>query len=198
MTLANKITVSRMLLIPVMVILISIPQLNIETNFLGLYLGHLLFAGLFVVAASTDFLDGYVARKRNEITTFGKFLDPIADKMLTFTALLFLMSIMPDTVPLWSVVIILIREFAVTGVRLLSVQKDTVIAASIYGKIKTILTMLAIVVLLFNNFEIAAIEAVPGIIGTVGGIIYLLAVVATIVSGIDYLIKAKSVIFESV
>src|SRR5690606_10313322 len=99
----------------------------------GLRLNELLFASIFLIASATDFIDGYIARKYNQITTFGKFLDPIADKVLVFTGLLYLMLQMSDRVPLWTVVLIIIREFMVTGIRLLAVEKGNVIAASHLG-----------------------------------------------------------------
>jgi CDP-diacylglycerol--glycerol-3-phosphate 3-phosphatidyltransferase len=157
---------------------------------------------LFVVAAATDFLDGYVARKFNQITTFGKFLDPIADKVLTFTALLFLMITMtnrpglPIYVMLACVVVILIREFAVTGIRLLAVEKQTVIAASHWGKFKTITKMIAIVILLFNDFNLPAVTGIEGLVW-IGNSVYFLAVLLTIISGVDYFIKNRQAVLES-
>lgn len=188
MTTANKITVLRILLIPIMIIVVAIPQLRIETNFFGLYLDRLIFAAIFIFAAGTDFVDGYIARKYNQITTFGKFLDPIADKILVFTALLYLMTIDSSRVPLWTVVLILVREFAVTGIRLLAVEKQAVIAASFWGKLKTMTTMIAIIVLLFNDFNLPHI---------IGDILYYSAVAITLISGIDYFIKNRKVVLES-
>lgn len=197
MTTANKITVLRILLIPVMLIVIEIPFLqSIDTNFLGLSLAQLLFACIFILAAATDFLDGYIARKYHQITTFGKFLDPIADKMLVFVALFYLMIQKPNLVPLWTVAVILIREFAVTGIRLLAVGEGKVIAASIYGKAKTMTTMFAIVVLLFNNFAFTSSMEQP--MGWIAAVIYYIAVLLTVISGLDYFWKNRKVVLESI
>src|SRR5690606_41580574 len=119
------------------------PCMQMSTAFINMSVGQIIFALIFVIASFTDFLDGYIARKYNQITTFGKFLDPIADKVLVFAALYYLMVLMPDRVAIWSVVIIMIREFAVTGVRLLAVERGHVIAASKLGKYKTATTMVA-------------------------------------------------------
>ncbi|NLK12954.1 MAG: CDP-diacylglycerol--glycerol-3-phosphate 3-phosphatidyltransferase [Candidatus Phytoplasma sp.] len=189
MTTANKITIFRVLLIPVMLILLYIPALNQPANFLNLSIAQLLFAIIFVIASATDFLDGYIARKYQQITTFGKFLDPIADKVLVLTAFLFLMTIMPDRVPIWAVMVVIIREFMVTGIRLLAVEKGKVIAASKYGKLKTMTTMIALVWLLFNDFTLMTI---------IGDVLFYLAIALTVISGLEYLIKNKEVVLESI
>ena len=151
--------------------------------------GHPIYAMIvFIVAVLTDFLDGYIARRFNQVTTFGKFLDPIADKVLVLTAMLYLMITMTNRVPIWAVVIVILREFIVTTIRLMAVEKGRVIAASIYGKIKTALTMVALVVLLFHDF---------GITPWIGDILFYLAILMTLVSGIDYFIKNRNIIFES-
>src|SRR5690554_6549061 len=110
MTTANKLTLLRIPCIPVMIIILYIDALKIDTAFLNMNLQQVIFASLFVFASFTDFLDGYIARKYQQITTFGKFLDPTADKVLLFTALLYLMTIMPSRVALWGVVIIRSEE----------------------------------------------------------------------------------------
>ncbi|TNF09694.1 MAG: CDP-diacylglycerol--glycerol-3-phosphate 3-phosphatidyltransferase [Bacillota bacterium] len=188
MTTANKLTILRVLMIPVMIIFLYIEPLKKDIGFLGLQINQFVFAILFIIASITDLLDGYVARKYNQITTFGKFLDPIADKVLVMVAFLYLMISMPDRVPLWAVMIVIIREFMVTGIRLLAIEHGLVIAASPYGKIKTATTMVALIVLLFNDFMM------PNIIGDV---LFYLAIFFTAFSGIDYLLKNKKIIFES-
>lgn len=188
MTTANKITIFRVLLIPVMLILIYIPALNEMQSILNMNLAQLLFAIIFVVASATDFIDGYVARKYNQITTFGKFLDPIADKVLVLTAFLYLMTL-TDRVPIWAVMVVIIREFMVTGIRLLAVEKGTVIAASKYGKLKTVVTMVALIWLLFNDFTLPLI---------IGDILFYLAIALTVISGLEYLLKNKEVVLESI
>lgn len=176
-------------MIPIMVIVIYLDVLKKPSGLLGLEIDRLIFAGLFILASLTDFLDGYVARTYNQITTFGKFLDPIADKVLVMVAFLYLMLLMPDRVPLWAVMIVIVREFAVTGVRLLAIEKGKVIAASPYGKIKTASTMLALIIMLFNDF---------GLTPWIGNIMFSFAIFMTLISGWDYLFKNRHVIFESV
>lgn len=195
MTTANKLTILRILLIPVMIIILYIDALKINTPFLNMNVQQIIFAGLFVVASLTDFLDGYIARKYNQITTFGKFLDPIADKVLVFAALLYLMVQMPERVAIWGVMIIIVREFLVTGVRLIAVEHNHVIAASNLGKYKTSTTMVAIIMFLFNDFGLTMINAQ---LAWITNIIYYLAIFFTIWSGFDYLYKNRKIILESV
>lgn len=208
MTIANKITIARISLIPVMVLMVLIPGLNKPDNlvFLEMTVGQLIFTILFIVASLSDFLDGYLARSRNEITTFGKFLDPIADKILVLTALLFLIKF-----PYWAdgvqnrytnhimigILVIIVREFIVTGIRLLAVDKGIVIAASPLGKAKTFATMIAIIVMLFNGFTI--LDTIQnGIFDYISMSLFWLAIGLTVVSGIDYLIRNREVILESI
>jgi len=188
MTTANKLTILRVLMIPIMIIFLYIEPLKKEIGFLNMHMNTFIFAILFIIASLTDLLDGYVARKFNQITTFGKFLDPIADKVLVMVAFLFLMLEMPDRVPLWAVMIVIIREFMVTGIRLLAVERGKVIAASPYGKIKTATTMIALIVLLFNDFMLPMI---------IGDVLFYLAIFFTAFSGMDYLLKNKEIVFES-
>lgn len=194
MTLANKLTISRILLIPVMIVFIYLPSLQRPIGFFNLDINQFIFATLFVIASLTDLLDGYVARKYNQVTTFGKFLDPIADKILVIIALLYLMFLNESRVPIWAVMIVIVREFMVTGIRLLAVDKGLVIAASPYGKFKTAATMAALVVLLYNDFGFSAI------IGSIyfGDLLLWIALVLTVISGADYLIKNKNIVFESI
>ncbi len=189
MTTANKITILRFLLIPIMLIVIYINPLKADIGFLGLSIGSFIFALLFVVASFTDFLDGYIARKYNQVTTFGKFLDPIADKVLVLVALLFLMLQDPSRVPLWAVMIVVIREFVVTSIRLIAVDSGKVIAASPYGKLKTASTMVALIILLFNDIYM------PELIGT---IIFWFAIAMTLISGVDYFVKNRKIIMASI
>ncbi|AUD64907.1 CDP-diacylglycerol--glycerol-3-phosphate 3-phosphatidyltransferase [Tenericutes bacterium MZ-XQ] len=189
MTTANKLTILRVIMIPVMIAFLYIEALEKEIGFLNLSIAQFIFAVLFVIASLTDLLDGYIARKFNQITTFGKFLDPIADKVLVLVALLYLMVLDPVRVPIWAVMIIIMREFMVTGIRLLAVDKGSVIAASPYGKFKTASTMVALVLMLFNDF---------GLTPWIGNIIFYIAILFTVISGVDYLLKNKKVVFESI
>jgi CDP-diacylglycerol---glycerol-3-phosphate 3-phosphatidyltransferase len=188
MTLANKLTVSRMIVIPLMVIVMVLPSLETKSGIFSLSIGELIFALLFVMASATDFLDGHIARKRQQITTFGKFLDPLADKILVVTALLFLMVDMPSRVPVAAVLLIIAREFVVTGIRLLAVGEGKVIAASKLGKAKTAATMLALVIMLFDDFGMPAM---------IGNVVFFVAVALTVWSGIEYFFKNKDIIFKS-
>ena len=196
MTLANKITISRFLLIPVMVVFMTLSTIFPDQNeILGMNIFHFIAAIIFVIAAATDFLDGYIARKRNEITTFGKFLDPIADKVLVISAMIYLVTIMPKRVMVWTVVVVIMREFLVTGIRLLAMERGKVIAASPYGKLKTIFTMIALIVLLFNDFGLVNVHQN---FEWIGNILWYVAIALTIISGVDYFIKNKEIVFESV
>lgn len=184
MTLANKITITRFLLIPVMVLFMAIPMNGMV---LGMQLNIFIAGVIFAIASFTDFLDGYIARKYNQITTFGKFLDPIADKVLVITAMIFLVG--TTRIAFWGVVIVIFREFIITGVRLLAVEKGDVIAASPYGKVKTIATMVALLIMMFNDF---------GLIPLYGDIIWYLAILFTVISGLDYIIKNRKIIFSNI
>lgn len=195
MTTANKITLFRFIMIPIMVIILYITPLRKINTIFDMSLATLLFAILFIIASLSDFLDGYIARKYNQVTTFGKFLDPIADKVLVFTALFYLLILSQDRVPLWTVVVIMTREFMVTAIRLLAVEKNEVIAASKWGKYKTATTMVAIIIMLFNDFGLTQINS--NLIW-IGNSIYYLAVFFTVFSGLDYFMKNKNVVLESI
>jgi CDP-diacylglycerol--glycerol-3-phosphate 3-phosphatidyltransferase len=168
--------------------------------------GQLIFAILFIIASASDFLDGYLARSRNEITTFGKFLDPIADKILVLTALIFMTKF-----PYWAdatqdrysiyiltgILIIIIREFVITGIRLIAVDKGVVIAASPLGKAKTFSTMIAIIIMLFNGFGLMNLIK-EGLFDYVSMGIFWVSIVLTLLSGVDYIIRNRAIILESV
>ena len=135
MNLANKLTIFRMILVPIMVI---IPFLGINSEILGIPLTYIIIDMIFIIASITDKLDGYIARSRNQVTTFGKFLDPIADKILVLAAMIMLVEF--GKLPAWIPVIVLAREFIVSGYRLIAVEKGgKVVAASVWGKLKTVL-----------------------------------------------------------
>ena len=164
---------------------------------LGIPVTMLLMDLVFIIASITDKLDGYIARSRNQITTFGKFLDPIADKILVLAAMLILVEM--NKLPAWIPVVVLFREFLVSGYRLLAVEKGgQVIAASFWGKLKTVTQMLAIIIafvdihafgeFITNGFAMTRLGFVVNIINTV---LMSLAVVATIFSGYDYLKDSK-------
>lgn len=188
MTLPNKLTMFRILLIPVMVGICYVPWLKENNAFLEVSWQYIIVAIIFVVASSTDFLDGYIARKYNLVTTFGKLADPLADKILVFSAMTILM--LDGLIPMWIFVIILIREFMVSGIRMVVIERGTVIAAAKLGKWKTFTTMIAIIVLFFSGIH-QAVE----ITGTV--LIYI-ACILTILSGVEYFWKNRKDILESI
>ena len=133
MNLPNKLTIFRIILVPLMVI---VPFLNIQGDFYGIPFTYIIVDIIFIIASLTDKLDGYIARSRNQVTVFGKFLDPIADKILVLAAMLMLVEV--AKLPAWIPIIVLAREFVVSGYRLIAVEKGgQVIAASIWGKLKT-------------------------------------------------------------
>ncbi len=201
MNLPNKLTILRILLIPIfMLIIVPIPQwmvdssilgfispqLTVVNNFINNY-GNYVAALIFIIASSTDALDGYIARKTKQITNFGKFLDPIADKLLVTAALIALVE--RGDLSTWVAVIIIGREFMITGLRLVAASEGIVIAASSWGKIKTITQMVAIIAMLFKNYPIRWLFDFP-----FDGIIMFLAVIATIYSAYDYIVKNGKII----
>lgn len=193
MNLANKLTILRMLLVPIIVI---IPFLNIEGNLWGIPLTYIIMDIIFIIGSCTDKLDGYIARSRNEITTFGKFLDPIADKILVITAMILLVQY--KGLPAWIPVIVIAREFIVSGYRLIAVEKEgKVVAASMWGKMKTATQMVAIALMFIdvNSFGAIFIENLTGIefiFNLISTILMSISIVATIFSGIDYLKNGKN------
>ena len=183
MNIPNKITISRIFLIPIFIILLSV-SFNWGVWSIGeaeLPISHFAAAMIFIIAASTDWLDGYYARKYNLITNLGKFLDPLADKLLVSAALILLIEM--GLAPAWVVIIIISREFAVTGLRLVAAGEGIVLAASNMGKIKTVTQILAIALLLLHNYPFSYLGF------PFATIILYIAMVITVVSGYDYFVK---------
>ena len=181
MNLPNQLTVFRIILIPVFIILLSVPYAwqSLDVTGVMLPLNWLLAAIVFAVASITDFLDGQIARRQHLVTNFGKFADPLADKLLVMTALIFLTGF--NVVPAWMTAVIVIRELAVTGLRTLIVENNgKVLAAQMPGKIKTFSQMFAIFFLYLKDVPFNAI-GLP-----IGEILLWIAVIFTIYSGIDY------------
>ncbi len=170
MNLANKLTVLRVVLIPVFLLLL----------YLGFPGSHYAALAVFVIASATDFLDGHIARSRNMVTTFGKFLDPLADKMLVFAALLWFCA--EGRFPVWAMALVAAREFAVSGLRMIAAGEGKVLAAAWSGKIKTASTMICIILMFFP---------VPP---AVDWICTAVIVITTLYSGIEYFVKNKGVI----
>ena len=200
MNLPNKITMARILMIPLMVI---IPFLGIQGEFKilgGLTYSNLITVMIFLIASITDFFDGYLARKNNLVTTFGKFLDPIADKLLVLAAMIMLVE--AGIIPAWIPIVIAAREFIVSGIRMLAAGEGNVIAASWLGKIKTVSQMIAITFAFLgkNTFLECLSGTLNGsalIINVLMSLGMIVAVVATIWSGIDYFVKSKDIVLKS-
>ena len=171
MNLPNKLTLLRVILVPVFmaVLYMGFPG----TSWVALV--------IFVVASLTDLLDGKIARKYNLVTDFGKFADPLADKMLTTAALLWFVE--NGQMPAWALLIVLIREFAVSGLRMIASDKGRVIAAGWSGKVKTASTMVCIVIMF--------IPGLPAVLNTI--CVWIIAL-TTLYSGIEYFVKNKDVI----
>lgn len=181
MNLPNQLTVFRIILIPVFILLLSVPYAwqSLDVTGVMLPLNWLLAAIVFAVASITDFLDGQIARRQHLVTNFGKFADPLADKLLVMTALIFLTGF--NVVPAWMTAVIVIRELAVTGLRTLIVENNgKVLAAQMPGKIKTFSQMFAIFFLYLKDIPFTAM-GLP-----IGEILLWIAVIFTIYSGIDY------------
>ncbi len=195
LNLANKLTIFRIILVPIMAI---IPYLNLQGDFFGLPYTYFWMELIFIVASITDKLDGYIARSRNQVTTFGKFLDPLADKILVLTAMVLLVEL--GKIPAWIPIIVLAREFLVSGYRLIAVEKGgKVIAASIWGKLKTVTQMIAIILVMFDSNPFAecfkgTLSGVDFGLNLIATIILLISVVATIFSGIDYMKNSKELL----
>ena len=188
MNLANKLTIFRMILVPIMMVM---PLFNIQGEILGISITYIIVEVICILASITDKLDGYIARSRNQITTFGKFLDPIADKILVIVAMLMLVA--NNKLPYWIPAIVIIREFAVSGYRLVAVQKDgNVIAASIWGKLKTVTQMVGIALAFldknsFGSFLTQNLTGFDYVLNIIVTITISVSVIATVISGIDYL-----------
>ncbi|MDP4093525.1 MAG: CDP-diacylglycerol--glycerol-3-phosphate 3-phosphatidyltransferase [Bacillota bacterium] len=201
MNLPNKITILRIFLVPVFLIFVMpIPEWVIQSSIFSfakiqleqlntfiMDYGNYIAASVFIIAASTDCLDGYIARKRQLVTRLGKFLDPIADKLLVTAALVALVQ--RGYVWGWVAFIIIAREFIVTGLRLIAAGEGIVISASIWGKVKTITQMVAILAALLKNYPIATFTDLK-----IDSIIMFGAVIVTIYSGYDYIAKNKNVL----
>lgn len=195
MNLANKLTIFRMILVPIMLIVAII---NPEGSFYGISTTFWIMGIIFVIASITDKLDGYIARSRNQITTFGKFLDPIADKILVLTAMMIFVEY--GRIPAWIPVIVMFREFLVSGFRLVAAGKGEVIAASVWGKLKTVTQMVALVLCFVDTYGFAyfisnTIENTGFLVlNIIVTILLIISVIATIFSGWDYLKKGKDLL----
>lgn len=192
MNLPNKLSCFRMILVPIVVIVWLLPLSLFPVFNIGevaLSLRNIIALIIFAIASFTDYLDGHIARKNNLITSFGKFIDPIADKLLTTTMfILFLADGMIFSVP---VILMIARDIIVDGLRMNTAAKGVVVAAGILGKIKTVLQMFTIILILLNNLPFALIS-IP-----VSNIMLWASAIVSVVSGIDYFNKMKEHILES-
>lgn len=192
MNLPNKLTIFRIILVPIMVI---IPFFNIQGEFLGIPYTYWILNLIFIIASITDHLDGKIARKRNIITTFGKFADPLADKILVLATMLILVEM--GKLPAWIPIIVLTREFIVSGYRLIAVQKQgQVIAANIWGKLKTVTQMIAIILMFldinaYGDFFTKKLTGYNLVINILSTTVITISVIATIFSGYEYLKGSK-------
>ncbi|MCH1623712.1 CDP-diacylglycerol--glycerol-3-phosphate 3-phosphatidyltransferase [Fredinandcohnia quinoae] len=191
MNLPNKITVARILLIPLFLIVMFVPfgWGNVTISTISIPIKDLVGAFIFIFASSTDWIDGHIARKYNLVTNLGKFLDPLADKLLVSAALVTLVEL--GLAPAWMVIIIISREFAVTGLRLLLAEGGEVSAAKMLGKIKMWAQVVAVSALLLHNFPFEFISFPFDMVAL------WIAVIFTVVSGWDYFAKNKHIFANS-
>lgn len=196
MNLPNKLTIIRIILVPVLLLVWLFPYAAFGIKLLDFQIGHvtlpllnLIVLGIFAIASFTDYLDGHIARKKNLITTFGKFADPIADKLLT-TSVLVTMAV-KGMIPFLPVVIMLARDIIVDGCRMLSAQNGVVVAAGFLGKLKTVLQMATIILVLLNNlpFELYFLP--------VSDLLIWFTAFVSVAGGYSYFMQVKDFIFES-
>ena len=173
MNLPNKLTLFRVILIPFFVFFLLAPYFEGYGNYIAV--------AIFIVASITDFLDGKIARKYHLVTNFGKFMDPLADKLLVSSALICLVAL--NKIPAWIVIVIIAREFIISGFRLVAADNGVVIAASYWGKFKTAFQMVTVIVLILN---------IPGeVFAVIGTVLIYISLVLTVISLIDYIAKNK-------
>lgn len=213
LNLPNKLTLFRIILVLILMLIPIIDGLwNISGEILGISTAFWIMNIIFIIASITDKLDGYIARSRNQVTTFGKFLDPLADKILVISALVILVEY--QKIPSWIPIIVLAREFIVSGYRLIAVEKGgKVVAASIWGKLKTVTQMIAIIACFLDKFKFgefifrvsssteaisnsAAVYMTTGqfIVNIISTVMLVISVIATIFSGANYLKNGKELL----
>ena len=204
MNLPNKLTLFRIILVPIMVI---VSFFDIPGSFLGISTTMWIMELIFIIASITDKLDGYLARKNNQVTNFGKFLDPIADKILVVAAMILFVEM--GRLPAWIPIIVIFREFAVSGYRLIAVQNSgKVIAANVWGKLKTVTQMIAIILMFLTTqpyfaFALRAkteqdaltyMTTGDFVMNILASIFMTISVIATIFSGYEYLKGGKDLL----
>ena len=195
MNLPNRLTIIRIIMIPVIVLIYLFPYAqfginvqSVDVGFVSISLVNIIVLGLFILTSFTDFLDGYIARSQNMITTFGKFADPIADKLLVNT--MFILFAAQGVIPVVAVLIMIARDTIVDGCRMIASSNGTVVAAGYLGKVKTVSQMLAIILILLHNlpFELFNLD--------IASFLLVLATIFAIISGIQYYIMNKDIIFS--
>ena len=175
MNLPNRLTVLRVCMVPVFVVFMLWDGLGSAAKYVA--------AAIFILASMTDWLDGYLARKNNLVTDFGKFMDPIADKLLVCSEMICLVE--KGVLPAWIVIIIIGREFIISGFRLVASDKGVVIAASYWGKFKTVSQMLMVILLILD---------LGGVFNAIAQVLIWVALVLTVVSLVDYMVKNRGVL----
>lgn len=179
MNVPNRLTILRVAMIPVFIVFML---------WNGFPYSDFIAAGVFILACVTDFFDGYIARKYNLVTTFGKFMDPLADKILVCSAMICFVADADCPMPVWVVIVIIAREFIISGFRLVAAEKGVVIAASYWAKVKTTVQMIMAIVLIFN-FQ-------HPIFYIIDNILIYAALILTVISLVDYIYKNKDVLKE--
>ena len=195
MNLANKLTIFRIILV---FIILIIPFFNIQGDILGIPITFFIVDVIFIIASITDKVDGYMTRSRHQLNTFGKFLDPIADKILVIISMMLLIEF--GKIPSWIPAIIIMREFIVSGYRLIAVEKKgKVIAASVWGKLKTVTQMIAIMLAFIDKNPFGAIftmqlTGMEFAINLIVTLMMIICVIATVFSGWDYIKSGKDLL----
>jgi len=184
--LPNTLTLVRIVMIPIFMVAILLKLPGGKAYF---YYQDQVAAIIFVLAAATDGIDGYIARKWSQVTNLGKFLDPLADKLLVSAALIALIQL--GTVSAWIVWVILAREFAVTGLRAIAASEGVVISASKLGKLKTLAQVVAITALILKDWPLSYLHIY------IGQPILYIALILTIISGVDYLVKSRHLLLKA-
>ena len=193
MNLPNSLTILRMILVQfVILFLLPIGGWTFWNEFVASQAAHIIAIILFCIASLTDFLDGRISRKYDLVTNMGKFLDPIADKLLTMTGMIYVVIYKTDYDFWWILLLIVIaREFIVSATRMVAANKNIVIAASVYGKVKTTITLIAIIIILFNGFGLYLLLGDSA--HYITDAIFYISVIITVLSGVDYIVKNRQV-----
>ena len=196
MNLPNRLTVLRIVLIPIILLVWLFPYDQLGVNFLyfniestGISLLNLIILALFIIASFTDLLDGQIARKNNLVTTFGKFADPVADKLLVNS--MFIVMLYKHMVPVVPVIAMLFRDTIVDGLRMIASSKGKVVAAGLLGKLKTVFQIITIIVLLLNNIPFELISF------PMSDLLVWFTAFVSVASGYSYFAQLKSYVFES-